>query len=249
MHEFVFSLAFEPGDDPLVDVLAAHPNARVRSLACHVTEASLWRVDYATGPAAALSALEEAYLAPEYCPDCLVDGCGSEIDTRVLDQDDDSRVFYVRWSNATDCASIPHLALDTLGSGLLFETLRRERDYRWRVVAPDGSNFGGFHVALHEAVSDRATVELERITDVESWSGTRAPWSSLSPGQREAVETAVEHGYYETPREVTLTELAERVDVPRSTLSYRLRRAEARLAKAASDGIPPEIGESSGPLA
>ncbi|ELZ08665.1 helix-turn-helix domain-containing protein, partial [Natrialba aegyptia] len=37
-------------------------------------------------------------------------------------------------------------------------------------------------------------------------------------------------GYYETPRQIDLSELADRLDVPRSTLSYRLRRAEATLA-------------------
>ena len=43
--------------------------------------------------------------------------------------------------------------------------------------------------------------------------------------------TAVEHGYYETPREIDLSELAEKLDVPRSTLTYRVRRAEAQIAK------------------
>jgi predicted DNA binding protein len=42
---------------------------------------------------------------------------------------------------------------------------------------------------------------------------------------------AVERGYYETPREITVEELAEELDLPRSTLSYRLRRAEAELVR------------------
>ncbi|ELY85169.1 bacterio-opsin activator HTH domain-containing protein [Natrialba taiwanensis DSM 12281] len=44
------------------------------------------------------------------------------------------------------------------------------------------------------------------------------------------MQAAVEYGYYETPRQIDLSELADRLDVPRSTLSYRLRRAEATLA-------------------
>ncbi|OYR97966.1 transcriptional regulator, partial [Halorubrum sp. E3] len=43
---------------------------------------------------------------------------------------------------------------------------------------------------------------------------------------------AVEHGYDESPREVDVGGLAGHLDVPRSTLTYRLRRAEERLAKA-----------------
>jgi predicted DNA binding protein len=53
----------------------------------------------------------------------------------------------------------------------------------------------------------------------------------LSPEQEAALQAAVEHGYYESPREVDVGELAEHLDVPRSTLTYRLRRAEEHLAK------------------
>ncbi|WP_299331855.1 helix-turn-helix domain-containing protein [Haloplanus sp.] len=43
------------------------------------------------------------------------------------------------------------------------------------------------------------------------------------------MRAALNHGYYRTPREVTLDGLAAELGVPRSTLSYRLRRAEERL--------------------
>ncbi len=55
--------------------------------------------------------------------------------------------------------------------------------------------------------------------------------SNLSPEQEAALRSAVEHGYYESPRKVDVSELAEHLDVPRSTLTYRLRRAEEHLAK------------------
>ena len=53
----------------------------------------------------------------------------------------------------------------------------------------------------------------------------------LSPKQEEALQAAVEHGYYESPREIDVGGLADRLDVPRSTLNHRLRRAEELLAK------------------
>lgn len=49
--------------------------------------------------------------------------------------------------------------------------------------------------------------------------------------QRATLRAAIEHGYYETPREITISELAAVLDVPQSTVSYRLRQAEAQLAK------------------
>ncbi|WP_458189992.1 helix-turn-helix domain-containing protein [Haladaptatus sp. NG-WS-4] len=53
--------------------------------------------------------------------------------------------------------------------------------------------------------------------------------------QRKALETAVEQGYYETPHDIKTHELAAHLDIPRSTLQYRLQRAEAWLAKLFAD--------------
>ncbi|MFB6176769.1 MAG: helix-turn-helix domain-containing protein [Halobaculum sp.] len=46
------------------------------------------------------------------------------------------------------------------------------------------------------------------------------------------------HGYYETPRECTVTELSDRLDVARSTLQYRLQRAESQLLAAFVEQLP-----------
>lgn len=51
----------------------------------------------------------------------------------------------------------------------------------------------------------------------------------LTERQREVVLAAVEHGYYETPRQCTLTELADRIGVAKSTCSGMLHRAEGAL--------------------
>lgn len=55
--------------------------------------------------------------------------------------------------------------------------------------------------------------------------------SLLTERQRELLETAVREGYFEIPRKCTLAELAEAVDVDKSTASTVLRRGEARLVK------------------
>jgi predicted DNA binding protein len=44
-------------------------------------------------------------------------------------------------------------------------------------------------------------------------------------------------GYYRTPRAVKLAEIADRLDVPESTLRYRLRRAEAWLTTTFVEGV------------
>ncbi|TMT81587.1 helix-turn-helix domain-containing protein [Haloterrigena sp. H1] len=53
----------------------------------------------------------------------------------------------------------------------------------------------------------------------------------LSKKQTELVQRAIELGYYDTPREVTLTELAADVDIAKSTCSETLHRAEEKIIK------------------
>jgi predicted DNA binding protein len=51
----------------------------------------------------------------------------------------------------------------------------------------------------------------------------------LTDRQRRAVRTAVREGYFEVPRDCTLADLAETLDVDKSTASRVLRRATARV--------------------
>jgi predicted DNA binding protein len=51
----------------------------------------------------------------------------------------------------------------------------------------------------------------------------------LTDRQRDLLETALRAGYFEVPRECTLTELADRVGVDKSTASGVVRRAERNL--------------------
>ena len=65
--------------------------------------------------------------------------------------------------------------------------------------------------------------ELNRIQEQEQ------PMASaqydLTPTQRETLITALEEGYYEVPRAVTMRELADRMGVSQQTLSNRFRAA------------------------
>ncbi|WP_290814605.1 helix-turn-helix domain-containing protein, partial [Halovivax sp.] len=138
------------------------------------------------------------------------------------------------WDRTDDCTSVPHVALEHLGRGLLFETYREGRRYRWRIVLGSAAPVGDFFDALADEVGACAGMEVLRLTELDP-EGKRVDGDvgddeKLPAEQRVALSAAVEHGYYETPREIDLDELANELDIPRSTLSYRLRRAEAALA-------------------
>jgi len=60
----------------------------------------------------------------------------------------------------------------------------------------------------------------------------------LTDRQRELLVEAVERGYYDTPRQCSVTDLAEAVGVAKSTCSETLHRAEERVVKRFVDDLP-----------
>ena len=67
--------------------------------------------------------------------------------------------------------------------------------------------------------------------ELESLVTTAGTETLLTDRQREVLKAAVREGYFEVPRECTLAELAETLEVDKSTASTILRRGEATLVK------------------
>ena len=57
------------------------------------------------------------------------------------------------------------------------------------------------------------------------------PKQLLTDQQLRLIRTGVEHGYYDTPRRCSLTELAAELDLAKSTCSETLHRAEEKVIK------------------
>lgn len=51
----------------------------------------------------------------------------------------------------------------------------------------------------------------------------------LTAVERQVIREAVEAGFYDTPRQCTLTELASRLETPKSTCCERIQRAERKI--------------------
>lgn len=66
---------------------------------------------------------------------------------------------------------------------------------------------------------------LERVTDRHQFD------TILTDRQDEVLETALEQGYYDSPRRCTQEELADHLDLAKSTCSELLHRAEERVLK------------------
>ncbi|QSX00236.1 helix-turn-helix domain-containing protein [Haloterrigena alkaliphila] len=65
-------------------------------------------------------------------------------------------------------------------------------------------------------------VDLRRVSDV---TGVVEGETRLTPEQHEALEAALEHGYFEIPRGISMEELADELGISHQALSERFRRA------------------------
>jgi predicted DNA binding protein len=230
MREFAFTVTYGAGADPVADVFREWPSAMARTVACCVTADSAWRLDRLTGPEAALEPLTESYLDGDRCTECLgPHNCGAGGQTELLASSRGRRTVYA-YRPERGCHSVPFVVADHLGDGLLFAATRAGADYEWRVLMRDAAPVGEAFEAIQRGVREGVDVTLTGLGEATHWCESSVTVADLPAEQREALRTAVEYGYYETPKETTVAEVAEALSVPRSTLQYRLQRAEAWLA-------------------
>lgn len=76
-----------------------------------------------------------------------------------------------------------------------------------------------------------ADIDVQHITSDNRETGGVLRSGILSERQREVFELARERGYYEWPREVSATELADELGVSKATTLEHLRKAEAKVMK------------------
>lgn len=92
----------------------------------------------------------------------------------------------------------------------------------------------GTESSLRGALADFPESIDARIESAGEYSpGAPTLLEEVTERQREAVETALELGYYETPRGATYEEIAAELDCAASTANELLRRAESRLVESA----------------
>lgn len=232
MREFVFDVEYRGETCPLMSVFADYP--ALSSEGFHGTvEGGVWLVERFTGPAAALDAVEDGLRTELSAIETVTEtACDLTSSVSVVRRTDDERDVYVSIDDLGACTSVHSLAARYLGTDALFEVRRTERTESWRIVHPADRKVGLFYDALQGALRDSLAFGFDHVGDATGWRPPPLSGVEMPPEQRAALVEAVEHGYYESPREISLDDLADLLDVPRSTLSYRLRRAEARLAEA-----------------
>lgn len=137
-------------------------------------------------------------------------------DIEVLQQHEDEALVQFETSN-------PLLLLPARGSNVPLEMPFdiSDGEVTWEVTAPSdrlselGTQLEEFGISFSVEYIRQQTGRERLLTD----------------RQREVVEAAVEAGYYDTPRRCSLTELAEQIDIAKSTCSNTLHRTEEAIIK------------------
>ena len=239
MREYVFLLEYDRGIHPVRDVFIDHPEVVVTALDISLARDRGWRVERMTGPEHALDAVEAVYF-DEQCNDCTypTHTCDAAAEYQILEREPTARTIYRHVTEMSYCHAVSYLALKTLGDGLVFDATQRGPYYEWRVLVPTERNVDAFHRALREDLPEGVSLELRRAGTPEGWLHANSPQrgTELPYEQREAIETARRMGYYEHPRNASLETVAAELDLPLTTLRYRLRRAEAWATATALEG-------------
>lgn len=185
------------------DTSREHPNASIRILAA------------LTGGDAGVGLAE--ITAPDL-PGIIADinGSDSVTELELLERSEDTVLLQFETTN-------PLLLFPVQDSGIPLEMPFTIRDGQaeWQITAPQhrlselGTQLEAFGIPFTvNEVHQR--IEPEKL---------------LTEQQLSLVRAAVKNGYYDTPRRCSLTELAEDVDLAKSTCSETLHRAEEKIVK------------------
>ncbi|GAB3674293.1 helix-turn-helix domain-containing protein [Halopiger thermotolerans] len=153
---------------------------------------------------------------------------------QLLEDTDDGEWFY-RLKYSEDVSSICRAIYAHDGTVLGAQVA----DNQWtlRVLFPHREG-------LSDAVSDieelGVRVDVKRMVEAGGDEDLETT-AALTEPQKEAIAEAYRQGYYDVPREISLEELANELDISHQALSERLRRANRVLASEQLDGATSEM--------
>ncbi|MBX0298248.1 helix-turn-helix domain-containing protein, partial [Haloarcula nitratireducens] len=142
-------------------------------------------------------------------------------DIEILTATDDEFLCRMRW---VDEINLP-FQMVTAGEGTLLDAFGADSHWHLRVLYPSRE-----HLQKTKAFCAEHEVSCT-IDGVHELADDLSGRYGLTARQYDALITAVEQGYFEVPREITLNALADELDMNYQTLSECLRRGTETLVK------------------
>jgi predicted DNA binding protein len=232
MYDFSFTITYDPGADEYMDVFIEHESLRSETLYACLDPSRMWALELITGAPDELAVVDDVVCDDSVDRYSITErSCNATCRTSRLTETTRQRVFFTHVSAVKQHDAIPLIGAKYVSDGALFTQTRSGKETKWNVLLQNDKNVGLLYDTITGRLADGLQFSFEHMTEGAQWESRLFPSGGMRAEQREALTAAVTSGYFETPRQVTLDELARERGLPRSTLSYRLRRATAELAK------------------
>lgn len=137
------------------------------------------------------------------------------------DEEEEERFYRVMWE-----MNVPNLitAVSDAKATVLEAASGDDGDWEVKILFPSEESLSGFR---DYCLKHDFSFQPQRVYRPEN-PEEQAEYD-VTPDQQEALEAAYHAGYFEFPRDRTLTELADDLDISRNALSARLRRGHRNL--------------------
>jgi hypothetical protein len=132
---------------------------------------------------------------------------------------DDELLYRIAWVDELGVL----LRMLTNAEATILSAVGRGDEWRLRLMFPDRGSLTATHEFCRAHGLD---FEIESIRDMD---GHPAGRHGLTDEQYDALVHAVRHGYYDVPKRVSLSDLADSLGISHQALSERLRRGVATL--------------------
>ena len=134
---------------------------------------------------------------------------------RLVDSVASQYLLRVEW--ATEYDGVLSTVLET--NILLMEAVGTSNRWTFDIRGDDRQDVAAFRERCQELAIPITLTRLNALTPIESETA-----AALTEAQREALVLAHRRGYFNTPREVTMTELGVELDISQQAVASRLRR-------------------------
>ncbi|MFC7229271.1 helix-turn-helix domain-containing protein [Salinirubellus salinus] len=232
MHEFSFSIEWAPGSDRFADAFRERSSLQASGVCISFRPERMLRLESVTGETGDLTALDRLLLDESFDHESISD---RDLDARrhhdLLTDTATRRVVHTYLDDIRRRDAIPVIVSQYTEDGTLVETFRSGPTVRYRVLVRGDEKLGMMYDTITARLGEGATFTFHHLEEVDRWQNGLLTPRALRGSQREILVHAVERGYFEVPREVSLQEVADDLGIPQSTASYRLRRATAQLAE------------------
>ncbi|WP_458188771.1 helix-turn-helix domain-containing protein [Haladaptatus sp. NG-WS-4] len=140
---------------------------------------------------------------------------------RTLEEAIDERFYRARWTE-----NVEHLTEGLAAVDATVVHAKSEGDHwRLRLSFADRDELSTFYDHCDDALS----MNLRQVFDRSN--PTTYGEYEVTPEQRDTLVVALEKGYFEVPRRITMDELAEEFDITTQSVSQRMRRGHANVLR------------------